>query len=163
MWEISERLKNEVREDVIWKKEAEVEAKVISMLQEIKDQVMLEDEYVHDLYRKEFKAKLKEKEHTWIWDTFKKLNNIKLWIIERELNKRKGEILEPNRVTKNVIYPVCGISMDINKNWKVSNVIKGECMDSISFILRYISSLLTFVLLWSKQFCIFSPILFSMI
>ena len=125
MWEISERLKNEVREDVIWKKEAEVEAKVISMLQEIKDQVMLEDEYVHDLYRKEFKAKLKEKEHTWIWDTFKKLNNIKLWIIERELNKRKGEILEPNRVTKNVIYPVCGISMDINKNWKVLNVMKG--------------------------------------
>lgn len=125
MWEISERLKSEVREDVVWKKEAEVEAKVIGYLQEIKDQVMLEDEYVHDLYRKEFKAKLKEKEHTWIWDTFTKLNNIKLWIIERELNKRKWEILEPNWVTKNVIYPVCGISMDINKNWKVLNVVKG--------------------------------------
>ena len=124
----SKELEVEVKSDVEGKEELKVEEEIIKSLKEIKEQVIwLEDEDVRVLYRDEFKAFLKGRKFNRYEkndDNRKKLKNIKNGIIERELEKRKDEVLKPNRVTRNVIYPVCWISMNINKNWKIKNLVK---------------------------------------
>lgn len=110
-------LKTEIESDVRGSAEQMVEEHALNSLKEIKNKLKLDDEYITTLYKAEFKTYLKSKSfENWnLAPEIIKINNIKLEIIKKWLEKNKEQLSDPNRVTRRILYPIWNISADISK------------------------------------------------
>lgn len=120
-------LKTEIESDVRGSAEQMVEEHALNSLKEIKNKLKLDDEYITTLYKAEFKTYLKSKSfENWnLAPEIIKINNIKLEIIKKWLEKNKEQLSDPNRVTRRILYPIWNISTDISNNGPTKNIIKG--------------------------------------
>lgn len=127
MSNLETRITTEVKNDVKGNAERIVEEQTLNSLKEIKDKLKYDNDYLSTLYKAEFKNFLKRKsfESKNIGPDIIKLNNIKLGIIKRGLEKNKENLQKPNWVTRKIIYPACNISPDISKNSQMGNIMKG--------------------------------------
>ena len=123
---LDNKLITDVKNDVKGAQENVIEDATLQGLKEIKDKFQYDDEYLSTLYKAEFKHFLTSKNFETInANEIVQLNNIKLNIIKKALEKNKEQAQNPNRVTRKIIYPACNIDQDIAKNGKVANLIKG--------------------------------------
>lgn len=130
---ISDSLAKKVENDVKGSQEAAVEAQVKNALSEIKNKFKYTESYLSTLYDSGFKAFLKSKTFDRPENLPKEIiaiNNIKQRIIRQWLEAKKEKVESPNLVTK-AIYWICWISVDLNNNGKMKNIVKwiiDECM-----------------------------------
>lgn len=125
-YDISEDLKNEIRDDVKASNEfteSQIEDVVIGDLIELRSELWFEQKMVDTLYRKEYKNYLKLCNWNFNCVPFVKLQEIKESIISRGLFGNESLYSSPSKL-KSVIYKIYSIHLDLTKNSEFANVLK---------------------------------------